>query len=149
MPGSYTLRFLLLLNLLLLFGPFVFAQKDPIERLWLTEDKSAKIEIFKAEDGKFYGKIAWLKEPFKDGKPRTDIHNPDASKRNNPMMGLMVLKGLKKDGKTEYHDGSVYNPKLGKTYACKMYYKGDKMEVRVYYGFSIMWHTYTLTKAEE
>jgi uncharacterized protein (DUF2147 family) len=148
MPGFYTLRFLLLINVLLISGPHVFAQKDPVERLWYNDEKTAKIEIFKAADGKFYGKIVWLKEPLREGKPKVDIHNPDASKRNDPIIGLMILKGFKKDGATEYHDGTVYDPKNGKTYSCKMYYKGDKLEVRGYYGISIIGRSTTWTKAQ-
>ncbi len=134
---------------MLVLRPAAFAQKDPIERLWYNEEKTAKIDIYKAVDGKFYGKIIWLKEPLRNGKSKIDIHNPDASKRNNPIIGLMILRGFKKDGKTEYHDGTVYDPKNGKTYSCKMYLKGNKLEVRGYYGISIIGRSTTWTKAED
>ncbi len=149
MPGPYTFKFFLLINLFLLCGSCVFAQKDPIERLWYNEEKTAKIEIYKAADSKLYGKIIWLKEPLREGRAKIDIHNPDASKRNNPIIGLVILKGFKKDGKTEYHDGTIYDPLNGKNYSCKMYYKGDKLEVRGYYGLSIFGRSTTWTKAEE
>jgi hypothetical protein len=50
----------------------VKAQSDKIEGVWLNEEKDAKIQIYKARDGKFYGKIVWLKDPTENGKPKTD-----------------------------------------------------------------------------
>ncbi|HSK11577.1 MAG TPA: hypothetical protein VK907_00100, partial [Phnomibacter sp.] len=51
----------------------LFAQKDPIERIWYNQEKTSKIQVYKANDGKYYGKIVWLETPNDpSGKPRTD-----------------------------------------------------------------------------
>src|SRR5437764_4509201 len=73
------------------------AQTDRVEGVWLTEKKDAKVQIYKAADGKFYGKIIWLKDGVKNGKPKTDENNPKGQLKNTPLMGLMILKSFKKD----------------------------------------------------
>lgn len=125
-----------------------FAQ-DPIEGLWYNEEKTAKIRIYKAKNDKFYGKIDWLKEPVKDGKERTDEKNPDKDKRNETLLGLVVLKGFEKSSKDEYEDGTIYDPKNGKTYSCIITHKGDKLDVRGYVGFSWIGRTAVWTRVPE
>ncbi len=149
MPGKYSLRILLLLTFI--FGTRIcsFAQADALERnLWYNEEKTAKIQIYKATDGKFYGKVVWLKVPNIDGKPKTDNNNPDKNKVNDPLLGLVLLKGFKKDGEKGYDDGTIYDPKNGKTYSCKITNKGDLLDVRGYIGFSFIGRTTVWTKAD-
>ncbi len=141
----------LLLLIILALGPATtsFAQTDPLEHnLWYNTEKTAKIQIYKARDGNFYGKIVWLKIPTVDGKPKVDVHNPDKNRQNDPIMGLLILKGFKKDGEHGYEDGTIYDPKNGKTYSCKMTLDGDKLDVRGYVGFSLLGRTEHWTKAD-
>ncbi|MCW3120546.1 MAG: hypothetical protein JWQ38_38 [Flavipsychrobacter sp.] len=144
-----SMKSLLVLILIITTATTSFAQTDALEHnLWYNAEKTAKIQIYKAVDGKFYGKVAWLKVPEIDGKPKIDIHNPDKARRNDPILGLLLLKHFKKDGEHEYSDGTVYDPKNGKTYSCKMTLKKDKLDVRGYVGFSMLGRTTTWTKAE-
>ena len=83
----------LTLGLILLLGTvfvtsfsFIHSSEDQIIGEWLTGNKKAKIKIFKKND-LYYGIISWMVEPLKDGKPKVDSNNPDASKRNQPLMG--------------------------------------------------------------
>jgi uncharacterized protein (DUF2147 family) len=46
----------------------------------------------------------------------TDRHNPDASKRNRPLLGLPVLIDMKPT-KSNRWEGRIYNAQNGKTYA--------------------------------
>jgi uncharacterized protein (DUF2147 family) len=126
----------------------VLAQADPIEHLWYNQEKTAKIQVYKAKDGKYYGKIVWLKEPNKDGKPKVDDKNPDVDKKTQPILGLLILKGFSKDDDTHYEDGTIYDPKNGKTYSCKIARGNNKLDVRGYVGFSILGRTTTWTLAE-
>jgi len=148
MQKKYSLRIFWLIAIVFLCRTVSFAQTDQIERVWYDGDKKGKIQIYKAVDGKFYGKIIWLKEPDRDGKPKTDIHNPDDARHNDPVMGLLVLKKFNKDGDKGYENGTIYDPKNGKTYKCKMTYDGDKLEVRGYIGISLIGRTETWTRAE-
>ena len=128
------------------------AQKNQVEKVWFDEDKSSKIEIYKGKDGKFYGKIIWLKEPIdKDtGKPQTDVENPDPKLRNTPVQGLVILNGFTPDAgdKNIYTGGTVYDPNTGKTYCGKIAFKGNKLDMRGYIcSFSLFGRTETWTEA--
>jgi len=148
MHKRHSLRLLLLF--VVLFGSRVMAlaQADQIERVWYNTEKTGKIQIYKATDGKFYGKIVWLKEPNRDGKPKTDINNPDLARHSDPVIGLLVLKKFDKDGEKGYENGTIYDPKNGKTYKCKMTFQGDRLDVRGYIGFSLIGRTETWTRAD-
>ena len=126
----------------------VLAQsQDRIEGIWYNAEQTAKIQLYKATDGLYYGKIVWLKIPLLDGKPKTDIHNPDKNRRNDPEMGLVILRHLKKINETSYDDGSIYDPKNGKTYTCKITPKGNTLDLRGYMGISLLGRTTIWTKA--
>lgn len=139
------------LTLVLLFvtSGFAFAQKDKVEGKWLNQEKDAKVEIYKAKNGKFYGKIIWLKEPDRNGKPKTDDKNPKENLRSQPIIGLLILKGFNKDGDNTYEDGTVYDPKNGKTYSCKITYENaNTLSIRGYVGISMLGRTTTWTRSE-
>ena len=149
MTAKQLFRVFFLFPVFLFLRMAAFAQTDAIEQhLWYNEEKTAKIQIAKAADKKFYGKIVWLKTPTANGKPRVDEHNPDSKHQNDPLLGLLILRGFEKDGENSYEGGTVYDPKNGKTYKCIMTAKGDKVDVRGYVGFSLIGRTATWTKAE-
>ncbi|MDB5145190.1 MAG: hypothetical protein JWQ66_3903 [Mucilaginibacter sp.] len=124
------------------------AQADKIEGLWYNDIKSAKILITKESNGKFYGKVVWLKEPLKNGKPKVDELNADEKLRSRPRLGLPVLADFVKDGDNKYTDGTIYDPNNGKTYSCKMTYKGRTLDIRGYIGISLFGRTTTWSRAE-
>jgi uncharacterized protein (DUF2147 family) len=125
-----------------------FAQKEKVEGYWLNQEKDAKIEIYKAKDGKFYGKIIWLKEPDRDGKPKTDINNPKESKRATPIIGLLILKAFNKEDENSYEDGTIYDPKNGKTYSCNITVKdANTLSIRGYVGISLIGRTTVWTRS--
>jgi len=125
----------------------LFAQKEKVEGIWFNQEKTAKIEVYKAKDGTFYGKIIWLQEPNRDGKPKTDIHNPDEKRRNDPELGLLILKRFKKDSDTKYTDGTIYDPRSGKTYSCTITVKdANTLSIRGYIGISLIGQTNVWTR---
>ena len=138
----------LLLVMIFSFGNRALAQKDQVEGLWLNEEKTAKVQIYLAKDGKYYGKIVWLKEPNKDGKPKVDEKNPKENLRNTPLMGMLILKAFEKEDDGVYDDGTIYDPKNGKTYDCKMTYKGKTLDIRGYVGISLLGRTTVWTRSE-
>jgi len=121
-------------------GKAATAQSDKIEGTWFNDIKDAKIQIYKSNDGKFYGKIVWLKEPIKNGKPKLDEKNRNEKLQKQPIVGLLILKGFEKDGDT-YEDGTIYDPENGKTYDCKITYKGKTLSIRGYVGISMFGRT--------
>jgi uncharacterized protein (DUF2147 family) len=89
-----------------------------------------------------------MKIPEENGKPKVDKNNPDKARRNDPIMGMQLLKGFSKEDESHYADGAIYDPKNGKTYSCKITYHGNTLEVRGYMGISLIGRTTTWTKAE-
>lgn len=136
---------LLVLVLSLIFSSFTYsANPDAVLGTWLTGSKKGHVQIYK-ENGKYYGKIVWLKEPLdpKTDKPRTDINNPDSKKKSVPILGLVNLRGFEFDG-SEWAEGKVYDPENGKEYSCKMTLKDpNTLDVRGYIGFSMLGRTET------
>lgn len=141
-------QLLLAIAVLILATNLVKAQADKIEGLWFNDIKSAKIDIYKGTNGKFYGKIVWLKEPLKNGKPKVDELNSDETLRKRPVLGMQILADFVKDGGDKYVDGTIYDPKNGKTYSCKMTYKGRKLDIRGYIGISLLGRTTTWERAD-
>lgn len=141
-------RMFSIVSVFLLVFSTSYGQTDPVEGVWLNEEGTGKVKIYRAKNDKFYGKIVWLKEPVRDGKERVDENNPDKSKRNEPLMNLLILKGFEKEDDNEYEEGTIYDPKNGKTYSCIMTLNGDKLDVRGYVGFSWIGRTTVWTREE-
>ncbi|MFS2189258.1 DUF2147 domain-containing protein [Mucilaginibacter sp. Mucisp84] len=141
-------RFVLILLTIVAVSINAKAQTDKIEGLWYNDVKTAKIQITKESNGKFYGKVVWLKEPLKDGKPKVDEMNSDEKLRSRPRLGLPVLADFVKDGDNKYSGGTIYDPNNGKTYSCKMTYKGKTLDIRGYIGISLFGRTTTWSRAE-
>ncbi len=149
MIGKYLFR-LLFIAVFASFGcTRALAQAaDPIVHTWYNSEGTAKIQVYKAEDGKFYGKIVWLKVPQLDGKPKVDVNNPNKARKNDPIIGLLILKGFTKHGEHTYEDGTIYDPKNGKTYSCTINHTGNMLDVRGYVGISLFGRTTKWTLAE-
>jgi uncharacterized protein (DUF2147 family) len=148
---TLTKLFLAIFALILIIPSNLFSYEgDAIIGTWLTDDKDAKIKIYK-NDNKYYGKIVWLKEPNRDGKPKMDIENPDQKKRSREIMGLVILKYFVYDEDYLWKNGKIYDPKTGNTYSCKMELSKDKntLEVRGYIGISLFGRTSIWTRSEE
>lgn len=121
------------------------SKPDDIVGFYLTYDddtgaEKSQVQIFKATNGKYYGKIVWLKEPLKNGKPKVDDKNPDVKLQNRPIIGLEILKGFVFDkSNQEWNDGTIYNPSSGKTYNCYIHFESaTKLKIRGYIGASWM-----------
>jgi uncharacterized protein (DUF2147 family) len=145
---KHFIRIVLILLLAVAASINVKAQADKVEGLWYNDVKTAKIMISKEANGKFYGKVVWLKEPLKNGKPKVDEMNTDEKLRSRPRLGLPVLADFVKDGDNKYSGGTIYDPNNGKTYSCKMTYKGETLDIRGYIGISLFGRTTTWSRAE-
>ncbi len=94
------------------------SEADRVLGVWLTEEGTSKVEIYKCGE-EYCGKIVWLQEPERDGKPRVDEKNPEERLRNQPLMGLVILRGFKYDD-GDWTGGKIYDPKSGNDYTAKM-----------------------------
>lgn len=129
------------LFLLITLSTAVFAQKaDDILGKWQNSSGEGQITMYKKGD-KYFGKLSWIKEPNENGKPKTDIKNPDSKLHGNPLVGLDIVKDfVYEDGK--WTDGKVYDPKTGKTYSGNMTMTGlNQLNMRGYIGISLIGRT--------
>ena len=122
---------------------------DVILGKWYNEEKDAIINIYK-ENGKYTGKIVWLKEPYENGKPKVDDKNPDPKLATRPVMGLKLFWGFRYDpGEKQWTDGRIYDPKSGKTYDCYMWMEGKDLKIKGYVlGMKFLGRKTTWTRAE-
>lgn len=142
--------------LALLSGYAMAAGEDAVAGTWLTQDKDCRIEIAKNADGTFDGKIIWLEKPNYDpgdpeeGKPVHDRENPDKSKRDQPILGMKILSGFKFASDNLWKGGTIYDPKSGKTYKCKMTLTDNNtLDVRGFVGIAAFGRTETWTRYTE
>jgi uncharacterized protein (DUF2147 family) len=95
------------------------AQADKMVGYWASvDDETGKEEsifyIFKATDGKYYGKI--MKMLVHQGAVCDKCTGTD---HNKPLEGMMLMRDLKADGKNLV-GGKILDPKSGKTYNLKI-----------------------------
>ncbi len=124
------------------------ATPKDITGYWLTANKANIIQFYKVGDV-YQGKIVWTRNKDKNGKPLTDVNNPDKSKRKNQIVGTQMVSNLKYNAKTKtYEGGKAYLPQTGKTYNCKakLIKNNDSMEVTAMAGMSLMSKTLTWTR---
>lgn len=125
------------ITLTLICSISLFSQNgDIIIGTYMTENNEGMVEITK-KDSKYYGKLIWTKKiaPL-------DINNPDEKQRTDKLTGKEILKDFDFDGKDQWHNGTIYDPKNGKTYSCKITRseKGN-LYVRGFIGISLLGRT--------
>lgn len=78
--------------------------------IWRHPENGSHVEMYKCGEN-LCAKIVKVIDAQK-----TDDKNPDAGKRNRPVVGLVIMSGAKKAGSTSWK-GSLYNRADGGTYA--------------------------------
>jgi uncharacterized protein (DUF2147 family) len=142
----------ILLCLLLLSVQFIVQaqSKDACVGIWLSENKDAKIDLFKSGD-KYFGKLVWLKDPLNsEGKPKLDVNNPDKKLQVKPLFGHVILRDLQFTEENTWENGKIYDPKNGKSYSCKatLVDGGQTLNLRGFVGFAMIGRTSAWTKSK-
>ncbi|HRG00192.1 MAG TPA: DUF2147 domain-containing protein [Bacteroidia bacterium] len=122
---------------LLLFSISLFSQNaDALIGTYMTDKNEGMVEIVK-KGTKYFGTLVWTKTPGK-----LDENNPDPKQKTDKLAGKEILKDFVFDGKDLWHNGTIYDPKNGKTYSCKITRdeKGN-LNVRGYIGVSMLGRT--------
>ncbi len=134
--------FTLFLSFFLQINTFANPADEIIGTYWGPE-KDGKIEIYKIGK-KYFGKISWGKEP------RKDTENPDPALRNRDVIGLTFLHDFVYDGNGTWEEGTIYDPKSGKTYDSKITIDSDgNLKLRGYVGISLFGRTEIFTRIKE
>jgi uncharacterized protein (DUF2147 family) len=129
-------------GLVVFFSVIVNAQSQTVLGKWKTVDDEtgqAKsiIEIYE-KSGKIYGKVV---EILSTDHKKDVCTKCDDSDKNKPILGLVIIVGLTKDG-SEYNGGTILDPENGKKYKCYIALESsDKLKLRGYIGLSIMGRT--------
>lgn len=136
--------------LVVLFTASAVASSDGLTGVWLTGKKKAAIRIYDCGEG-LCGRIVWLKKPLdKTGRLKRDKNNPDVASRNQPLCGVVILRGLELRKPGDWGGGTIYNPQDGQTYAGSIKVESkDTLMVRGYLGIPLLGKTEVWTKMEE
>jgi uncharacterized protein (DUF2147 family) len=142
-------RFLIvpIVMLLCLVAANLYAQTNAqaIVGVWFNEEKDAKIKVYE-ENGKFFGKIVWHRTG--DDVSNFDDKNPDPELKKRKKIGLILLENFEFSG-GQWEDGTIYDPKSGKTYSCVIKMEKDgSLHVRGYIGISLIGRTTYWTRTE-
>jgi uncharacterized protein (DUF2147 family) len=116
---------------------------DRLLGVWEPSNGRARVKIEKI-GVKYYGKIVWLKEPNdpETGVPKTDKNNPDPTLQKAPLKGYRMLKDFVYQEKSEWSEGTIYDPLNGSTYSCTIKMTDpNTLEIRGYIGVSAFGRT--------
>ena len=134
-------------------GTAAFAQTPPSpEGLWYTKNNESIIRVHPCADeaDAMCGTLAWMKEPNdKNGQPKIDTLNRDASKKGRPMLGVDILLPMRPD--TDHWKGKAYNPEDGKTYDITFKVQADNSDAADLRGciLSFLCQTQVFNRAPE
>lgn len=120
---------------------------EDIRGLW--DAGESHVEIYSCGE-LLCGRIAKLDEPLdEDGNEKVDKHNPEPSLRSRPLLGMDLIAGFARAGKRKWEDGTIYDPRDGKTYKCVMKLQRDgTLKVRGYLGIPLLGKTVEWTRVE-
>ncbi|CDS53597.1 FIG00581832: hypothetical protein [Polaromonas sp. CG9_12] len=125
----------------MLLGSFslgVLAQNTPLGLWRSTDDKTgeAKAEVRITETaGVLSGKIE--KRLLKTAKPEDVCTECSDDRKDQPLLGLEIIRGAKKaEGREVWEGGKILDPENGKNYTLKMtpVEDGKKLDVRGSFG---------------
>ena len=131
----------LLITILLLyqisFSQSIFGKWKTIDDI--TGKEKGIVEIYE-KGGKIFGRII---EIFESEHRFRKCEKCEGDDKNKPYMGLVIIKGLTKDGDI-YDGGKILDPKIGKLYRCKIALEGkEKLIVRGYIGIPLFGRSQT------
>ena len=117
--------------------------------LGLWDAGESHVEIYSCGE-LLCGRIAKLDEPLdEDGNEKLDTNNPDPALQSRPLLGMDFIAGFSRAGKRKWEDGTIYDPRDGKTYKCVMKLQRDgTLKVRGYVGIPLLGKTVVWTRVE-
>jgi len=139
-----------------LVGLTCAAEVTGAEGVWTVGSGDARVEILRESDRVLNGRIVWLRMPLYDdkdaeaGQPKHDRNNPDVARQGDPLIGLALLRNFRYDEDNVWKGGTIYDPKNGKTYKCKLkLVDNEHLDVRGFIGISLLGRTETWTRFSE
>ena len=137
---------------LTLFAGAALAQATPVG-VWKTIDDKTKAERAQIRitenNGVLSGKIEKLLAP--DAKPDAVCDKCSDDRKDKPVVGMEILRGVKKDGDDAvWAGGTILDAGEGKVYKVRLTPAdgGKKLEVRGYVGMPMLGRTQTWIRIE-
>jgi uncharacterized protein (DUF2147 family) len=101
---------------------------------WLTQDHDGIIQISRAADGSYQGRIVGGTDP-----ERLDTTNPDPALRHERLQGHVIMQGMHYIGDGRWSTGTIRDPDNGRVYKCRMHLlAADRLEIRGFFGVSVL-----------
>jgi uncharacterized protein (DUF2147 family) len=88
------------------------ADANKVSGTWQSQSGITRVKVTPCGAG-LCANVVWQQNPSKD------VHNPDPSKRDRPVVGLQLVSNMKPVGDGEW-SGSIYNYEDGQTYQGKV-----------------------------
>lgn len=108
----------------------IYSQVNDILGEWITVDKNgeedAVVRIYKATNGKYYGKIVELLVPGSENDVCTQCKDADKDK---PILGLIIVRDMDANGNA-LTGGRILDPKTGKIYYASITYDKGQLILR-------------------
>jgi len=121
------------------------AEQSPVGLWKTTDDKTGKpkgiVRIWE-DRGEYYGKVEKALNPEEADKTCEECKD---ERRNKPVVGLLILRHMRRSGDDDYSGGDILDPDNGTVYRCKFHLEdgGRKLIVRGYVGFSLFGRSQT------
>jgi len=122
-----------------------FAQLSPAGTWKTIDDKTGKprglVEISET-NGVYSGKLV---KTFVDNSDKRVCDKCTDARKDQPIIGMTILSGLRKTGDNEWSGGEILDPESGKIYKSKMALADDgaRLNVRGFIGVSLLGRTQT------
>lgn len=135
-------------------SPLFAGEHDAILGNWTTAEAKSTVELYPC-GARVCGKIIALKEPTYPaddkqgmaGRIKIDRENPNPKLRNEPLIGLVILRDLEHADEGRWKNGTIYDPENGKTYKSRLTLMNPKqLNVRGYIGFALIGRTTEWTR---
>ena len=141
-------------NLLVLCLFVFFCQTSIAQNIfgrWKTiDDRTGKpkavVNVYE-EDGLMYGKIEAILE---EGKEDAICAKCDGERKDQPIVGMTIIEGLKKNEDDEWKGKTLFDPEQAMTFRCKVWLNpdnSDELKVRGYLAF--LYRTQTWLRVAE
>ncbi|MGA8044061.1 MAG: DUF2147 domain-containing protein [Terracidiphilus sp.] len=88
----------------------------------------------------------WIVALSRHADAPTDIHNPDTGLQGRALCGLEIGSGFVLHDAAHATDGTLYDPKTGKTYHGMLTADGGKLDLRGYIGVPLFGRSQTWTR---
>lgn len=139
---------LFLLGILILVSHGVNSQSILGE--WKTIDDisgnpKSILEVFE-KGGRIYGKVQRILEK---GRENAKCIKCEGDLKNKPVVGMLIIDGLKNESKNEYSGGEILDPENGRKYRCKIWLdpkNPNELKVRGYIAFFYRTQTWLRVK---